>query len=75
MYFSLLSGVHYHCEGIFCGLTIQVSQLLGSEIAAPGTSLVVQWLRLYVLNAGIHGLNPGQGTRSHMPQLRSSAAK
>ena len=31
-----------------------------------GTSLVVQWLRLYIPNAGGPGSIPGQGTRSHM---------
>ena len=35
-----------------------------------GTSLVVQWLRLCAPNARGPGLIPGQGTRSHMPQLR-----
>ena len=35
-----------------------------------GTSLVVQWLRLCAPNAGGPGLIPGQGTRSHMLQLR-----
>ena len=35
-----------------------------------GTSLVVQWLRLCAPNAGGPGSIPGQGTRSHMPQLR-----
>ena len=35
-----------------------------------GTSLVVQWLRLCAPNAGAVGLIPGQGTRSHMLQLR-----
>ena len=30
----------------------------------PGTSLVLQWLRLR------EGEIPNQGTRSHMPQLR-----
>ena len=34
------------------------------------TSLVVQWLRLHTHNAGALGSSPGQGTRSHMPQLR-----
>ena len=34
------------------------------------TSLVVQWLRLHPHNAGALGSSPGQGTRSHMPQLR-----
>ena len=35
-----------------------------------GTSLVVQWLRLRAPNAKDQGLVPGQGTRSHMLQLR-----
>ena len=38
-----------------------------------GTSLVAQWLRLHSLNAGGPGWIPGQGTRSHMPQLKVSA--
>ena len=36
----------------------------------PGTSLVVQWLRLQASNAGGLGLIPGQESRYHMPQLR-----
>ena len=36
-----------------------------------GTSLVVQWLRLRVYDAGGLGSIPGQRTRSCMPQLRS----
>ena len=36
----------------------------------PGTPLVVQWLRLHGPKAGGPGLIPGQGTRSHMPQLK-----
>ena len=35
-----------------------------------GTSLVVQWLSLHTPNAGGRGSIPGQGTRSHIPQLR-----
>ena len=35
-----------------------------------GTSTVVQWLRLSVPSAGGLGSLPGQGTRSHKPQLR-----
>ena len=35
-----------------------------------GTSLVIQWLRLWAPNAGGLGSILGQGTRSHMPQLR-----
>ena len=33
-------------------------------------ALVVQWLRLLTLNAGDPGSTPGQGTRTHIPQLR-----
>ena len=35
-----------------------------------GPSLVVQWLKLSASNARGLGLIPGQGTRSHMQQLR-----
>ena len=38
-------------------------------------SLVVHWLRLQAPNAGGLGLIPGQGTRSHVPQLRPSTAR
>ena len=31
---------------------------------------VVQWLRLYAPKAGAWGSIPGQGTRSHIPQLK-----
>ena len=39
------------------------------------TALVAQWLTLYGPNAGSLGLIPGQGTRSHMLQLKTSAIK
>ena len=39
-----------------------------------GTSLVVQWLRLCTPNAGGSGSIPGQGTRSHMLQLKNHHA-
>ena len=39
------------------------------------TSLVVQQLRLWAPNAGGLGSIPGQGTRSHVLQLRPSVAK
>ena len=42
---------------------------VGQEMGS-GHFLVVQWLRLYGLNAGGPGLISGQGTRSHMSQLR-----
>ena len=35
-----------------------------------GTSLLVQWLRIYASSVGGLGLVLGLGTRSHMPQLR-----
>ena len=34
-----------------------------------GASLVVQWLRFHAAGRG-PGSIPGQGTRSHMPQIR-----
>ena len=37
-----------------------------------GTSMVVQWLRPFAPTAGGLGSIPGQGTRSHMPQLEES---
>ena len=39
-----------------------------------GTYLVVQWLRLCTPNAGGLGSIPGQGTRSHMAQLKTPHA-
>ena len=32
---------------------------------------MVQWLKLRAPNAGVPGYIPGQGARSHMPQLRA----
>ena len=40
-----------------------------------GTSLVVQCLRLHAPNARGPGSIPGEGTRSHMLQLRPSTAE
>ena len=45
------------------------------EYLRDGTSLVTQWLSHYTPNAGSPGLIPGQGTRSHMLQLRPSIGK
>ena len=39
------------------------------------TSLVDEWLRLHAFNAGDPALIPGQGTGSHMPQLRPGMVK
>ena len=45
------------------------------RLEGGGTSLVVQRLRLCAPNGGGLGSIPGQGTRSHMLQLRPGAAK
>ena len=37
-----------------------------------GTSLVAQWVGLWVPNAGGSGSIPGQGTRSHMHAMTKS---
>ena len=42
--------------------------------SAEETYLMVQWLRLLTPNAGSPGSIPGQGSRSHMPKLKSSHA-
>ena len=39
------------------------------------SGLVVQWLRRHAPNAGRSGPIPGQGTRCHVLQLRSSTVK
>ena len=41
-----------------------------SKCATSETSLVVRWLRLHSPNARGRGSISGQGTKSHMPQLR-----
>ena len=43
----------------------------GLKFSIQGTSLVVQWLRLCTPKAEGLGSIPGQGTRSHIPQLKS----
>ena len=40
------------------------------KIERNGISLVAQWFRLQTPNAGGPGSVPGQGTRSHMLQLK-----
>ena len=52
---------------VFCERTRGTKSLRG---VIEGTSLVVQWLELCAPNAEGLGLIPGQGTRSHMLQLR-----
>ena len=45
-------------------------RIWGAGYLAPGMSLVVQWLKISTPNAGGPCLIPGQGTSSHMPQLK-----
>ena len=58
------------------GIRTTPGMLVGQDYACclldlcAGTSLVVHWLRLHAANAGGPCSIPGQGTRSHMPQLR-----
>ena len=55
------------CSGVDPVLLIPFSQKIIQQLKpVGGTSLVVQWLRLLFPNAG----DLGQGSRSHMPQLR-----
>ena len=49
-----------------------ITTVVGKRII--GTALVVQWLRLHAPCAGGPHSIPGQGTRSHMPQLKISHA-
>ena len=62
-------------EGIFSSRKSWGINIKGcKELIQLGTSLVVQWLRLHIANAGAVGLIPGQGTRSHMFQLKNPSA-
>ena len=49
---------------------IIVQQKRRQDGAVDATYLVVQWLRLGAPNARSLGSIPGQGARSHMPQLK-----
>ena len=55
--------------------SFQVTNRMPFKNYHRGTSLVVQGLRLRVRNAGGLGSIPGQGTRSHVLQLKPSVAK
>ena len=48
-----------------------LTSLLKVTIVTLGTSLVVQWLSFCACNAGALVLIPGQGTRSHVLQLKT----
>ena len=47
---------------------------VGIKTYTEGTFLVVQWLTLHAPNEGGPSLIPGQGTRSHMLQLKIQPA-
>ena len=72
MFLTFLARVH-HIKGLMMLMsliTCDVDHDLFRN-AILRTSLVVQWLRLHAPNAGCLG----QGTRSHMLQIRPGAAK
>ena len=57
------------------GLVLGLAVITGTEMVMVLTVdcrdfPVVQWLRLHTPSAGGLGSIPGQGTRSHMPQLK-----
>ena len=54
-------------------LTHSLISLFTVSVVYLGTSLVVQWVRLHIPNAGGLGLIPCRETISHMLQQRSSA--
>ena len=59
---------------IITSQTIKLTHIIDEEIKG-GTSLVFQWLRLCASNGGRLRSVPGQGTRSHEPQLRCHGVK
>ena len=77
-------GWHSRKQGTCIQCPVSFSDLLRLSLTQPacllgeasiknhymGTSLVVWWLRLWAPNAGCPSSIPGQGTRSHKPQLR-----
>ena len=61
--------VHVYPDKSLSSRTIHI-RIWGAGYLAPGMSLVVQWLKISTPNAGGPCLTPGQGTSSHMPQLK-----
>lgn len=59
-------------DGAFSGAAVSMYQNAPNGLlkTCTGTSLEVQWPRLPAPSAGGEGLNPGQGTRSRVPQGR-----
>ena len=75
---GLISGSErFPGEGIGYPLQYSQASLVAQMVKNPpaGTSLVVQWLRPCAPNAGGPGSIPGQGTRSHVLQLRPGTIK
>ena len=72
-----------HCKAIILQLKVSkfffkvknITKQKPFKSPYPGISLVVQWLRRHATYAGNPGSIPGQGTRSHMPQLRPGTSK
>ena len=60
-----------HAEPLLPPITaLKFSITSQSQKFVTGTFLVVQWLRIHAPNAGDMGSITGQGTRSHVRQLR-----
>ena len=74
---SLRFHLHVHPRVCVCvSVTVCVPMsFLCSKPSSLRTCLMIQWLRLHAPNAGGLGSIPGEGTRSHMKQLRSIAAR
>ena len=69
-------GVHFAGHWAWCPTAPLFTEVfeIGFKYSLLGTSLVAQWLRLCAPNLGGPGSIPGQGTRSHMLQLRNQHA-
>ena len=64
---SLVVKILFWKAGCFSSTIYSIFSFLIKK-EGPGTSLVVQWLRLQAPKAGGLGSIPGQGTRSRTPQ-------
>ena len=62
-------------QGSILRISFNLNYFMSPHTATLGTSLAAQWVRLCAPNAGGLQSIPGQGTRSHTPQLRPSSAK
>ena len=74
-------GKILYCEikrfyDIFCNNIVYLNRFVHVSLANLNMVFrVLLWLRFHILNAGDPGSIPGQGTRSHMLQLRPRATK